>query len=227
MSTEASTSNCTFFWNWMVTRCGCAPSDLQRCLRSSAARASKPASARRGGVRGRRGVAGGGGGCCGGSGGAELVSELVVVGGAGQVGNRCRVPRMLLVAPHSERRPAPDLDPAGAGGGGDRRAEECRRGEATEVRPSGSGEPNGSARLGSCPLPTVEGRGEAARRRLGGERGTADHASVSRALPLPAALRAGWLDPRRPVVRGGVRGEERRCREKGAGREKREEAPPG
>jgi len=26
MSTEASTSNCTFFWNWMFTRCGCAPS---------------------------------------------------------------------------------------------------------------------------------------------------------------------------------------------------------
>ena len=118
MSTEASTSNCTFFWNWMFTRCGCAPSDLQRCSRSCAARASKPASARRGGVRGRRGVAGGGGGCCGGSGGAEPVSELVVVGGAGQVGNRCRVPRMLPVAPHSERRPTPDLDPAGAGGGG-------------------------------------------------------------------------------------------------------------
>ena len=49
--------------------------------------------------------------------------------------------------PPSERRPAPDLDPAGAGGGGDRRAEERRRGEATEVRPAGSGEPTGSARL--------------------------------------------------------------------------------
>ena len=90
--------------------------------------------------------------------------------------------------PPSERRPAPDLDPAGAGGGGDRRAEERRRGEATEVRPAGSGEPTGSARLGSCPLPTVEGGGEAARHRLGGERGTANRASVSRALPLPAAL---------------------------------------
>ena len=227
MSTEASTSNCTFFWNWMFTRCGCAPFDLQRCSRSSAARASKPASARRGGVRGRRGVAGGSGGCCGGSGGGEPISELVVIGGAGQVGNRCRVPRMLLVAPHSERRPAPYLDPARAGGGGDWRAEEHRQGKAMEVRPAESGEPTGSARLGSCPLPMVEGGGEAARRRLGGERGAADCASVSRALPLPAALRAGRLDPRRPVARGGVRGEERCCRKKGVGREKREEEAPG
>ena len=88
MSTEASTSTCTFFWNWMFTRCGCALSDLHRCSRSSAARASKPVSACRGAVRGRRGVAGGGGGCYGGSGGTEVVLELVVVGGAGQVGNR-------------------------------------------------------------------------------------------------------------------------------------------
>ena len=73
----------------------------------------------------------------------------------------------------------------------------------------------------------AQGGGEAARRRLGGERGAADRASVSRALPLSAALRAGPLDPRRPVARGGVRGEERRHWEKGTGREKREEAPPG
>jgi hypothetical protein len=29
ISTEAGTCSCTFFWNWMFTRCGCAPSDLR------------------------------------------------------------------------------------------------------------------------------------------------------------------------------------------------------
>ena len=54
-------------------------------------------------------------------------------------------------------------------------------------------------------------------RGVGQEAGAAGRASVSPALPLPIALRAGLATPRRPVPRGGRRGEEgrRRCRERG------------
>lgn len=34
LSTEAGTCSCTFFWNWMFTRCGCAPSDLRPKLQN-------------------------------------------------------------------------------------------------------------------------------------------------------------------------------------------------